>query len=349
MNLNDIIDLETLTQLQQMSPVDEQTIRNEQINLLNRISEGYGQIIAERISTKIRKALRLLSIVITPYVVLDIKINALRKLIREIGTRDIIDRVHFVEPYTFFSRRDIPILATFITLPITYRHRLLDLLPRPRILRERISNVSTLPLTPQPPPLQQQQSPQQLEPPQPSPLQQQQSPQQSETDFEEDETYYTDITSDKSTLQDVSDSEDININCESSNDDKDARSLSQINKKWIENNCYTCLNPITQYNYTEDEFNDMVSIKQLDSKGKFKRGHCISIKDFKMSIIKDFATSVTRFNPKTIFSIYKLKNSNLSVDDKKRGLGTRPTKDLLFLLNYNIIKIKYTYRKRERE
>ena len=35
----------------------------------------------------------------------------------------------------------------------------------------------------------------------------------------------------------------------------------------------------------------------------------------------------------TIFSIYELKNKNLSKGDLMRGLGTRPTKTLLFRLN----------------
>lgn len=157
------------------------------------------------------------------------------------------------------------------------------------------------------------------------------------TIFEEDEIPTTKIKTNKNSLFFSDDSNDL-ITCDDQNNDTDpnVKTLSEDNKKWIENNCYSCLNPITQYNYTQEEWTDLVSIKQLDSNGKFKRGHCISINDFKESIKRDLINSREDFNKmnyKTIFSIYKLKNKNLSENDLRRGLGTRPTKMLLFLLN----------------
>jgi|UniRef100_A0A6C0AMK2 hypothetical protein len=155
--------------------------------------------------------------------------------------------------------------------------------------------------------------------------------------FEEDKLPDTKIRTNKNSLI-INDSNSDLVKCDNENNDTDPdiRLLSEDNKQWVESNCYSCLNPISQYNYTQEEWSDLVSIKQLDSNGKFKRGHCISINDFKESIKRDLITSreeLSRMNYKTIFSIYKLKNKNLSENDLRRGLGTRPTKLLLFLLN----------------
>lgn len=157
------------------------------------------------------------------------------------------------------------------------------------------------------------------------------------SEFEEDKIPDTKIRTNKNSLI-INDSNSDLVKCDNENNDTDPdiKLLSEDNKQWVETNCYSCLNPVTQYNYTQEEWSDLVSIKQLDSNGKFKRGHCISINDFKESIKRDLITSreeFTRMNYKTIFSIYKLKNKNLSENDLKRGLGTRPTKTLLFLLN----------------
>lgn len=160
------------------------------------------------------------------------------------------------------------------------------------------------------------------------------TPLQPSIEFEEDKTFYKYIKTDKSSL--ISESETDNEGegkCESSNNDY-LQQLTDQNQNWIEKNCYSCLNPITQYNYTENEMSDIVSIKQIDRNGKFKRGHCISVNAFRDSLKRDMMEiSTGQFNPQTIFSIYKLKNPNLSVDDLKRGLGTKPTKNLVFLLN----------------
>jgi hypothetical protein len=157
------------------------------------------------------------------------------------------------------------------------------------------------------------------------------------SDFEEDKLPDTKIKTDKNSLI-INDTNSDLITCDSENNDSDPNvtTLSKDNKQWVETNCYSCLNPVTQYNYTQEEWSDLISIKQLDSNGKFKRGHCISINDFKESIKRDLINSteeLTRMNYKTIFSIYKLKNKNLPEKDLRRGLGTRPTKMLLFLLN----------------
>ena len=157
------------------------------------------------------------------------------------------------------------------------------------------------------------------------------------SDFEEDQIPDKKIRTDKNSLI-ISNIDSDLMKCDDKNDDTDPdiQKLSNDNKQWVETNCYSCLNPVTQYNYTQEEWSDLVSIKQLDSNGKFKRGHCISINDFKESIKRDLITSreeLSRMNYKTIFSIYKLKNKNLSENDLRRGLGTRPTKLLLFLLN----------------
>jgi hypothetical protein len=157
--------------------------------------------------------------------------------------------------------------------------------------------------------------------------------------FEEDQTPDKKIRTNKSSLIISSDSDNGDlVKCDKENNDTDSniKLLSENNEQWVENNCYSCLNPITQYNYTQEEWNDLVSIKQLDSNGKFKKGHCISINNFKDSIKRDLIKSreeLNRMDYKTIFSIYRLKNKNLSENDLRRGLGTRPTKMLLFLLN----------------
>ncbi len=155
--------------------------------------------------------------------------------------------------------------------------------------------------------------------------------------FEEDKTPTSKIKTNKDSLIFSSDSGDL-VKCDNANNDTDAniKLLSDNNKKWVETNCYDCVNHATQYNYTEEEFDDLVSIKQLDSNGKFKRGHCISIKYFKKAIKEDLINSREEFNRmdySTIFSIYKLKNKSLPEGDLRRGIGTRPTKMLVFLIN----------------
>lgn len=162
--------------------------------------------------------------------------------------------------------------------------------------------------------------------------------------FEEDTLPNTKIRTDKNSL--IINGTDKLTSCNNEDNDPDPGPnetiLSEDNKKWVETNCHSCQDIATQYNYTQEQWSDLVSIKQLDSKGKFKLSQCISIKYFKESLKRDLITSSERFNRmnfQTIFSIYKLKNKNLPETDLRRGLGTRPTKMLLFLLNLPSVSI----------
>lgn len=155
-------------------------------------------------------------------------------------------------------------------------------------------------------------------------------------EFEEDRSPDTKIQSDKNSL--IINGTDKLTSCDNENNDPDPNEtiLSEDNKRWVETNCLSCQDIATQYNYTQEQWSDLISIKQLDSNGKFKLSQCISIKYFKESLKRDLITSNEQFNKmnyQTIFSIYKLKNKNLSESDLRRGLGTRPTKMLLFRLN----------------
>ena len=155
-------------------------------------------------------------------------------------------------------------------------------------------------------------------------------------EFEEDRLPDKKIQSDKNSL--IINGTDKLTSCDNENNDPDPNEtiLSKDNKEWVETNCLSCQDIATQYNYTQEQWSDLVSIKQLDSNGKFKLSQCISIKYFKKSLKEDLITSNEQFNKmnyQTIFSIYKLKNKNLSESDLRRGLGTRPTKMLLFRLN----------------
>lgn len=161
------------------------------------------------------------------------------------------------------------------------------------------------------------------------------------SEFEEDKIPDTKIRTNKNSL--IINGDKLTT-CYNENNDPDPneRTLSEDNKQWVENNCYSCQDIATQYNYTQEQWSDLVSIKQLDSKGKFKLSQCTSIKYFKESLKEDLINSrekLSRMNYQTIFSIYKLKNKNLSEDDLRRGLGTRPTKVLLFRLNLPSVSI----------
>jgi hypothetical protein len=156
--------------------------------------------------------------------------------------------------------------------------------------------------------------------------------------FEEDRLPNTKTRSNKNSL--IINGTDKLTTCNNEDNDPDPNPnetiLSEDNKKWIETNCLSCQDIATQYNYTQEQWSDLVSIKQLDSNGKFTLSQCTSIKYFKKSLESDLIASSDRFNRKnfqTIYSVYKLKNENLQESDLKRGLGTRPTKMLLFKLN----------------
>ena len=152
--------------------------------------------------------------------------------------------------------------------------------------------------------------------------------------FEEDRLPNTKTRSNKNSLIFNEDQSNLST-CDDKDNDPDEKTLSKDNKKWVEANCLSCQDIATQYNYTPEQWSDLVSIKQLDSKGKFKLSQCISIKYFKESLKRDLS-SFEQFNRKnfqTIFSIYKLKNENLQESDLRRGLGTRPTNILLFKLD----------------
>jgi hypothetical protein len=156
------------------------------------------------------------------------------------------------------------------------------------------------------------------------------------SEFEEDQLPNTKIRADKNSL--IINGADKLSTCNNEDNDPDPNEsiLSEDNKRWVEANCLSCQDIATQYNYTQEQWSDLVSIKQLDSKGKFKLSQCTSINNFKESLKRDLITSNEKFNImdyQTIFSIYELKNKNLSKGDLMRGLGTRPTKTLLFRLN----------------
>jgi len=156
------------------------------------------------------------------------------------------------------------------------------------------------------------------------------------SEFEEDKLPNTKIRADKNSL--IINGADKLSTCNNEDNDPDPNEsiLSEDNKRWVEANCLSCQDIATQYNYTQEQWSDLVSIKQLDSKGKFKLSQCTSINNFKESLKRDLITSSEKFNImdyQTIFSIYELKNKNLSKSDLMRGLGTRPTKTLLFRLN----------------
>lgn len=162
------------------------------------------------------------------------------------------------------------------------------------------------------------------------------------SEFEEDQLPNTKIRSDKNSL--IINGADKLSTCNNEDNDPDPNEtiLSEDNKRWVEANCHNCQDIATQYNYTQEQSSDLVSIKQLDSNGKFKLSQCTSIKYFKESLKRDLITSSEKFNImdyQTIFSIYELKNKNLSKGDLKRGLGTRPTKMLLFLLKLPSVSI----------
>jgi hypothetical protein len=322
-------------------------IQEDFINKIDEIFRSTNDLSSRDYSRKI-KDLRLFVILIDPDTVENERRSALNKIISRINRN-----TSFV-----FTRQDITILNSFTILPITTRHRLLDeeilTFRQPRgSSREFFSRPassfiandvrpgiwdrsSTLTYRTDGPeqttPANVIVEPTSSIPSLPSIIQITQPIVQQPIKFEEDNTFYNYIKADKNSLMlDKNDRE--KMECDKSNDDPDSSNLTDTNRQWFESNCYTCLDPITQYNYTNTDFNDIVSIKQIDSTGKFKRGHCISVEAFKKGIKSDFAKSANQFDPKIIFTIYKLKNPNLPDDDLKRGLGTRPTKDLVFQLN----------------
>ena len=101
------------------------------------------------------------------------------------------------------------------------------------------------------------------------------------SEFEEDKIPDTKIRTNKNSL--IINGDKLTT-CYNENNDPDPneRTLSEDNKQWVENNCYSCQDIATQYNYTQEQWSDLVSIKQLDSKGKFKLSQCTSIKYFKV-------------------------------------------------------------------
>lgn len=156
------------------------------------------------------------------------------------------------------------------------------------------------------------------------------------TEFEEDSETYDSVTLSDNVTEEYITDEDVDGSCSATGSDVEG-GLSK-ERDFFRKNCTVCRSHITLDDFSEEDYNDIVSVKVFDMDNmSFGKGHCIPKSDLEGMLRSDLGAEY----PKYIFSLYK-KTPDARSEGTLAGLGTAPSNQFVVQLNIGALSIFVT-------
>jgi len=148
--------------------------------------------------------------------------------------------------------------------------------------------------------------------------------------LEEDDIHYEDSIIDSNSIKNGTESE-----TESGTD----AGCSDV--EWVKYNCYKCTSSFTLDEYNKSDLDDLVSVKMLNSKGKFTKGLCFKLSEFLGYLQSDIGRM-----PANVMAIYTSPLRPKTSNDYTTGITSVPTGRFVVRLPENGVYISLGSAKR---